>query len=71
LLRWFQQSSAGSAGISGTLLKDKALHTVTRLGIGDFKASNDQMDCIRRVKKRRLFNNGKTERRTVVPHYYG
>jgi hypothetical protein len=40
-----KQASAGSAGISGSLLKDGALHTATRLGIEDFKASNGRMDC--------------------------
>jgi hypothetical protein len=40
-----KQASAGSAGISGSLLRDRALHTATRLGIEDFKASNDRIDC--------------------------
>ena len=45
MLRWFKQASADSAGISGTLLKGRVLHTATRLDIGDFKATNGWMDC--------------------------
>jgi hypothetical protein len=37
---WFKQAKGSSAVNSGTLLREKALHIVTRLGIEDFKASN-------------------------------
>jgi hypothetical protein len=36
LVAWFEQAR----GSSGTLLREKALHIATRLGIEDFKASN-------------------------------
>jgi hypothetical protein len=41
LAAWFKQARGSNAVISGTLLKEKALHIATRLGIEDFKASND------------------------------
>jgi hypothetical protein len=37
---WFKQARGSNAVISGTLLREKALHISTRLGIEDFKASN-------------------------------
>jgi hypothetical protein len=37
---WFKQAKGSSAVISGSLLREKALHIATRLGIEDFKASN-------------------------------
>jgi hypothetical protein len=40
LAAWFKQGRGSSAVISCTLLREKALHIATRLGIEDFKASN-------------------------------
>jgi hypothetical protein len=37
---WFKQARCSTAVISDTLLKEKALHIATRLGIEDFKTSN-------------------------------
>jgi hypothetical protein len=40
LAAWFKQARGSNAVISGTLLREKALHIATKLGIEDFKASN-------------------------------
>jgi hypothetical protein len=40
LAAWFKQATGSNAVISGTLLREKALHIATRLGIEDFTASN-------------------------------
>jgi hypothetical protein len=40
LTAWFKQARGSNAITSGTLLREKALHIATRLGIEDFKASN-------------------------------
>jgi hypothetical protein len=40
LATWLKQARGSSAVISGTLLREKALHIATRLDIEDFKASN-------------------------------
>jgi hypothetical protein len=40
LAMWFKQARGSNAAISGTLLREKALHIATRLGIEDLKASN-------------------------------
>ena len=37
---WFKEATASNAVISATLLTVRVLHTVTRLGIEDFKACN-------------------------------
>jgi hypothetical protein len=40
LAAWFKRARSSNAVISGTLLREKALHIATRLGIEDLKASN-------------------------------
>jgi hypothetical protein len=40
LAMWFKQARGSNAVISGTLLREKALHIASRLGIEDFRASN-------------------------------
>jgi hypothetical protein len=44
LAAWFKQARGSNVVISGSLLKEKALHIATRLGIEDFKASNGWID---------------------------
>jgi hypothetical protein len=40
LALWFKQAKGSSAVISGTLLREKALHIATWFSIEDFEASN-------------------------------
>jgi hypothetical protein len=40
LAAWFKQARGSNAVTSGTLLREKALHIATRLGIEFFKASD-------------------------------
>jgi hypothetical protein len=40
LAAWFKQARGSNAVTSGTLLRERALHIATRLGIEDLKASN-------------------------------
>jgi hypothetical protein len=44
LIAWFEEARGISVVISGTLLREKASHMATRLGIEDFKASYFWMD---------------------------
>jgi hypothetical protein len=44
LIAWFKQATGSNAVISGSLLREEALHIVTRLGTEDFKASNGGID---------------------------
>jgi hypothetical protein len=44
LATWFKQTRGSNAVISGTMLRVKAQHTDTWLGIEDFKASNCWID---------------------------
>jgi hypothetical protein len=47
LAAWFKQARGSNAVISGTLLRERALDTATRLGIEDFKASNGWINCFK------------------------
>jgi hypothetical protein len=66
-----------SAIISGTLLRERAQHIATKLGIGDFKASNGLMNgfkqqhsvvykAVIRVQKCRHFNGGESRKKQLL-----
>jgi hypothetical protein len=44
LVSWFEQATGSNAVISGSLLREKALHIATRLGTENFKAYNGWTD---------------------------
>jgi hypothetical protein len=83
LATWFKQARGSNAVISGTLLRERALHIATRLGIEDFKASNGWIqlfqaatqccvqNCIGRVLKCALFNSGGMEKGTGTQNFLG
>jgi hypothetical protein len=45
---WFKQARGSNAVIRGTLLREKALHIATRLGIEDLKASNGWINSFKK-----------------------
>jgi hypothetical protein len=47
LATWFKQAGGSNAVISGILLRKKALHIATRLGIEDFKVSSGWINCFK------------------------
>jgi hypothetical protein len=47
LVAWFKQARGSNPVITGTLLREKALHIATRLGIEDFKACNGWINCFK------------------------
>jgi hypothetical protein len=51
LLAWFEEARVISVVISGTLLREKASHMATRLGIEDFKASDFWIDWFQVAKQ--------------------
>jgi hypothetical protein len=49
LVSRFKQARDSIAVISSSLLREKALHIATRLGTGDFKASNDWINNFKQL----------------------
>jgi hypothetical protein len=47
LATWLTQARGSNAVISATLLREKAVYTARRLGIEDFKASNDYISSFK------------------------
>jgi hypothetical protein len=48
LAMWFKEARGSNAVINGTLLRERALHIATRLGIEDFKASNGWINSFKK-----------------------
>jgi IS30 family transposase len=82
LAAWFVEARGSSAIVSGTLMRERTQHIATKLGIGDFEASNGLISgfkqqqsavnkAVRRVQKCTLLSGGGMEKGIVTTNYLG